>query len=91
MTVIYSGQADELERLTADCSPARFGVLRRANAELVSEVDEEVWNYAGQHDEYGLMTLREWIEDYAGHTAKHLDQIRAVADEFAQTKGSQNG
>ena len=42
---------------------------------------------AGHHDEYGEMTLREWVENYVAHTAKHLDQVRAVGGEYVKGKG----
>jgi hypothetical protein len=70
---------------------ARFSTLRRANAELLETIGNEVWNYTGQHDEYGEMTLAQWVEDYVAHTAKHLDQIVALAAEGAKSKGSQHG
>lgn len=58
---------------------ARFVVLRRENAALLEMIGEEVWWLKGRHDEYGELSLRELIEDYITHTAKHLDQMRAAA------------
>ena len=58
---------------------ARFVVLRRENAALLEMIGEEVWGLKGRHDEYGELSLRELIEDYITHTAKHLDQMRAAA------------
>jgi hypothetical protein len=58
---------------------ARFVVLRRENAALLEMIGEEVWRLKGRHDEYGELSLRELIEDYITHTAKHLDQMRAAA------------
>lgn len=71
---------------------ARFTLLRRENAELLAELPEnserEIWNHTGVHDEYGTLSLRQLIEDYLAHTAKHLDQIRNVAADVAnETKG----
>ena len=57
---------------------ARFVVLRRENAALLEMIGEEVWRLKGRHDEYGELSLRELIEDYITHTAKHLDQMRAA-------------
>jgi hypothetical protein len=74
---------------------ARFSLLRRENAGLLAELPEslpdslpeslnaEVWNHTGVHDEYGTLSLRQLIEDYLSHTAKHLDQIKNVAAEVA--------
>jgi len=58
---------------------ARFALLRRENAALLEMIGEEVWRLKGRHDEYGDLTLRELIEDYITHTAKHLDQMRSAA------------
>jgi DinB superfamily len=58
---------------------ARFAVLRRENAALLEMIGEEVWRLKGRHDEYGELSLRELVEDYITHTAKHLDQMRSAA------------
>jgi uncharacterized damage-inducible protein DinB len=60
----------------------RFCVLRRANAGLLRQLPAALWNLTGQHDQYGEMTLAAWLADYLGHTAKHLQQIRAVLAEL---------
>lgn len=60
---------------------ARFVLLRRENAELLSELKSETWNLTGAHDEYGLLSLRQLIEGYVEHTAKHLNQIRQTVAE----------
>ncbi|MGE0130415.1 MAG: DinB family protein [Blastocatellales bacterium] len=61
---------------------ARFILLRRENAGLLEIIPGEVWRLKGRHDEYGELSLRELIEDYIAHTAKHLDQMRSVAVKF---------
>jgi hypothetical protein len=58
---------------------ARFVLLRRENASLLEMIGEEVWLLNGRRDEYGELSLREVIEDYITHTAKHLDQMRLAA------------
>lgn len=63
---------------------ARFALLRRENADLLpADSTDEVWHFTGSHDEYGTLSLRQLVEDYLGHTAKHLDQIKKVAAEVA--------
>ncbi len=62
----------------------RFAVLRRDNAELLATLPAEVWQRLGQHDEDGELTLARLIEGYIAHTAKHLNQMRAAADESGQ-------
>lgn len=63
---------------------ARFVVLRRENSTLLEMIGEEVWRLKGRHDEYGELSLRELIEDYITHTAKHLDQMRAAAVAYSK-------
>ena len=58
---------------------ARFIVLRRENAGLLEMMGPEIWRLKGRHDEYGELSLRELIEDYITHTAKHLGQMRSAA------------
>lgn len=58
---------------------ARFALLRRENASLLEMAGEEVWRLKGRHDKYGELSLRELIEDYISHTAKHLGQMRSAA------------
>ena len=61
---------------------ARFALLRRENAELLpADVTDDLWNQTGLHDEDGTLSLRQLIEGYLDHTAKHLDQIHRVAAE----------
>jgi Mg2+ and Co2+ transporter CorA len=61
---------------------ARFGILRRENASLLEMFGEKVRLLKGRHDEYGELSLRELIEDYITHTAKHLDQMRLAAGAY---------
>jgi Mg2+ and Co2+ transporter CorA len=61
---------------------ARFVVLRRENTSLLEMINEEVWRLKGRHSEYGELSLRELIEDYISHTAKHLDQMRSAASAY---------
>lgn len=61
---------------------ARFALLRRENTELLSGLPADWWNLSGAHDEYGVLSLRQLVEDYVAHTAKHLDQIRRTVVEL---------
>jgi hypothetical protein len=58
---------------------ARFSLLRRENSSLLEIVGEEAWRLKGRHDEYGELSLRQLIEDYITHTAKHLNQMHSAA------------
>lgn len=62
---------------------SRFALLRRENGELLADQSDGVWEQTAEHDLYGVLSLRQWIEDYLDHTAKHLNQIRELI-------GSQN-
>lgn len=57
---------------------SRFTMLRRENGELLAEQPDSVWEQTAEHDLYGVLSLRQWIEDYLDHTAKHLNQIREL-------------
>jgi hypothetical protein len=61
-------------------------VLRRENAALLEMIGDEVWLLKGRRDEYGELSLRELIEDYITHTAKHLDQMRLAAGAYEASK-----
>ncbi len=65
---------------------ARFIVLRRENAGLLEMIGDEIWRLKGRHDEYGELSLRDLIEDYISHTAKHLNQIAEAVVEFGSSK-----
>lgn len=58
---------------------ARFALLRRENAELLTGLSDAVWDQTGEHEQYGVLSLQQLIEDYLVHTSKHLDQIKQVA------------
>lgn len=65
---------------------ARFALLRRENADLLRELTREDWRRQGRHDEDGVLSLRQLIEGYVSHTAKHLEQMRAVVAAFTEHK-----
>jgi len=71
-------------RQKIEAMSARFVVLRRENAALIEMIGEEVWRLKGRHDEYGELSLRELIEDYINHTAKHLDQMREAVVAYSK-------
>jgi hypothetical protein len=45
----------------------------RENASRLEMSSEETRRLKGQHDQYGELSLREPIENYITHTAKHPD------------------
>jgi len=66
-----------------ETATTRFVLLRRENAELLDGLAAEVWQQAGRHDVNGTFTLKELIDDYLTHTAKHIEQVGRVAAELA--------
>jgi len=56
----------------------RFALLRRENGELLDVLPDAVWEQTAEHDLYGVLSLRQLIEDYLDHTSKHLNQIREL-------------
>lgn len=57
---------------------ARFALLRRENTELLAGLPDAAWIQTGEHDEYGVLSLKQLIQDYLDHTSKHLDQIEKL-------------
>jgi len=72
--------ADQLnyQQRRIETAVARFALLRRENTELLAGLPDSAWIQTGEHDEYGVLSLRQLIEDYLDHTAKHLEQIQKL-------------
>ncbi|MGH9800811.1 MAG: DinB family protein [Blastocatellia bacterium] len=58
-----------------------------ADAELLASVRirriitgdrAKMWGQTGEHNEYGVLSLNQLIEDYLAHTSKHLNQIEQL-------------
>jgi hypothetical protein len=63
---------------------ARFVLLRGENADLLKELTREDWRRKGRHDQDGVLSLRQLIEGYISHTAKHLQQMQATVRAFTE-------
>jgi hypothetical protein len=60
-----------------DLSLGLFDLMRKSTAELVTLVDESVWeNNFVMHPDDGKLTLGHWLEIYERHVTKHVGQIR---------------
>ena len=57
---------------------ARFALLRHENGDLLADQPDAAWEQTAEHDLYGVLSLRQLIEDYLDHTSKHLNQIREL-------------
>jgi uncharacterized damage-inducible protein DinB len=71
--------ADKLNYAQADMNDALvlFAQMRRATIALLDNLDESVWteNFV-MHPEDGKVNLECWLEMYAVHVDKHLEQIQ---------------
>lgn len=52
-----------------------FKFLRTANGELLKIIPDEVWEHYVYHDEYGKMTLYDWLDRYERHLHLHIFQM----------------
>ena len=53
-----------------------FTPLRRANLELLQNVDPELFDKQAKHPQYGMITVGMMIPHLAAHDLSHLQQIR---------------
>ena len=79
--------ADQLNYAQADMNAALelFAHMRRTTTALLVELDESVWtkNFV-VHPEDGRVTLESWLEMYAVHVDKHLEQIQRNVEAWEQ-------
>jgi hypothetical protein len=65
-----------------------FTTLRRTSGALLGQLAYEDWGRTGRHEGEGEISLFQLIERAIAETARRLDQVRAVAAEYAaQTNG----
>ncbi len=62
-----------------------FELLRKQNLGLVRTAPPSALDRAGQHPEYGRLTLRDHVIHLGDHDANHAAQIRRIRDAFAKT------
>lgn len=63
-----------------------FRRLRTDCHELLKEQPPEVFERTGNHNERGVVTLRQLVEGMAGHAESHALQIRQVRDAYRQAR-----
>lgn len=52
-----------------------FASLRRSTGALFRSWRGDEWDLTGEHPDWGVVTLRQFLELYAEHGERHLDQI----------------
>ena len=72
------GSADTGEPASAIAS--RVEALRRATVTRLAGLDDDAWGRAGQHPEWGRVTVLSQAAYFARHEASHLAQLVAAAD-----------
>ena len=55
-----------------------FRLLREANVRLFEKLTDEQWGSHGVHAERGEMSVRDLMEQIAGHDLNHMEQIRNI-------------
>lgn len=60
-------------------SLALFQAAVASNVELLTLVFPEDWLRAGNHDEYGVFTLDDWLQRAATHAFEHAEQLGRLA------------
>lgn len=65
-----------------------FRRIRIENYELLKDMPEEVFQRVATHSERGRITLLEFVKLFANHAEKHTQQIRAVREQFKQSKAA---
>jgi hypothetical protein len=71
------GSADTGE--AASAIAARIGELRHATVARLAAIDDDAWGRAGQHPEWGRVTVLSQAAYFARHAASHHPQLVAAA------------
>ncbi len=58
-----------------EMSLALFQSAVRSNVELLTLAFPEDWLRVGNHDEFGVFSLEDWLERAATHSFEHADQL----------------
>lgn len=59
-----------------------FRLLRLKTAQLIKQLPETVWSNQVNHPESGLITLDDWLTNYADHAFVHIRQIKRVYNQY---------
>ena len=63
---------------TVSESLALFRLLRENNLRMLDGLTAEQWERFGVHAERGRMTVRDLVQQIAGHDLNHVEQIRKI-------------
>lgn len=62
-----------------------FKVLRKASYNRIKNIaDESTWNNTIHHPENGLMTMDNWLTEYASHVPIHIVQMKRVYEAWKE-------
>lgn len=59
-----------------------FRLLRLKTAQLIERLPQTVWEQQVNHPEAGLITLDDWLTNYAAHAQVHIRQIKRVYEQY---------
>jgi hypothetical protein len=74
---LWNKLGSNASRRSAD-SLQLFSLLREADLQMFEHFTDEKWGHHGMHAERGEMTIRDLMQQIAGHDLNHLEQIRNI-------------
>lgn len=67
-------------QLPIDLAFATISAVRASTNCVITGLDDQMWEAAGNHTEAGPYSAQDWLSIYGVHLHEHADQIRANAD-----------
>jgi hypothetical protein len=58
-----------------------FRLLRENNLRMLDRLTAEQWDRHGMHAERGKMTVRDLVQQIAGHDLNHVEQVRKILNQ----------
>lgn len=65
-----------------------FRALRHNSYTLIRELPESAWSNTVNQADDGEMTMDDWLDIYARHIPNHIEQMRAIHDDWEAQRGT---
>lgn len=72
-------------QLSTDEALELFRLLRLASWKIIRDLPEETWHHTIMHPENGIMTMEDWLKEYAAHIPVHISQMNRVYQSWIST------
>ena len=72
----HSHQESDISTIVAELRSWRLKTV-----ELLTELVDANWARQGRHEEFGRMSIRQFVERWVRHDAMHLEHIRSLKEE----------